>query len=119
MKQIRVIVLKANGTMIEKRIDANIHSYYKELNCDVIDIVTLPLGKKKFDFIIDDEGKLKEHIVNFYIVKGNKIVDYIANDCIICNFKHTENGTIETSLTDEDIKTIIKWRLSNAMFLEI
>lgn len=105
---IRVIELDRNVVEI-KNIKADLYSYYKELKCSCIDIINLPINKKRYSFIIDDEGKLKEHHANFYIARCGKIVDYIANKCIICNFKETEDGVVEDSLTEKDIANIFMW----------
>ena len=40
-------------------IDNNLESLYSILNCDLIDITYLTLGKKQFCVIVDDEGLLK------------------------------------------------------------
>ena len=40
-------------------IDNSLESLYSILNCDLIDITYLTLGKKQFCVIVDDEGLLK------------------------------------------------------------
>lgn len=42
-------------------ITANLESYYREIECDCIDIACLTVDGHPFDFIVDDVGLLKEN----------------------------------------------------------
>lgn len=94
-----------------KRIEGNLKGYYEALNCDLIDIIEIKINNKYYSIILDQEGKLKEnHIPNLiFINKHNKIIDYIANDFIICNTEETDDRLIEASLKDSDIKELLNY----------
>lgn len=106
MKVVRI--KKGHVEILE--IEKTLEGYYKALKCNYIDIIPLKINNKTYDFIIDDEAKFKSHYPNILLSnKDNKIVDYIANDVIICNSIETEDGLDEDELTDLDIKNIKRW----------
>lgn len=103
MKIIKLTKNKLETINIEKKLD----NYYKQLNCSIIDIVTVKINNKQYDLIIDDEGKLKDHEpILLFLDKDHDLIDYIATSCLICNSKETKDGIEEDSLTEQDIKDI-------------
>ena len=104
----KVIKIK-NGEAEVLDIENSLDSYHKVLNCNLIDIISLKINNKNYDFIIDDEGKLKEHYANIFLIKNDTPVDYLANDVIICNSVETDDGLDEGDLTELDIESIKNW----------
>ena len=104
----KVIKIK-NGEAEVLDIENSLNSYHNVLNCSLIDIISLKINNKNYDFIIDDEGKLKEHYANIFLVKNDIPVDHLANDVIICNSVETDDGLDEGELTDSDIENIKNW----------
>lgn len=85
MKNITGMLIRTDGTSASfKTIPANLESYYKTLDCDLIDIVNRQIGYDKayrFNIICDDEALLKSPAIasamnhNFdYCLYGNLFV---------------------------------------------
>lgn len=53
-----VLIADGKATIVE--VDDDLDSYYKLLDCDLIDIVTRRIGGKYYDIICDEEGLLKD-----------------------------------------------------------
>lgn len=104
-----------------EEIESNLKSYYKILNCDLIDILEIKINKKYYSIILDQEGKYKNnHIPNLiFINKNNEIIDYIANDFILCNIEETDEGLTEASLNDSDIKEILSYLKTCKYYIDI
>ena len=62
---VRVAVVKVKGDFIGyevKEIQSSLPSYYKEIGCNLIDVVRdVNIGKSVLDIIVDDEGLLKDN----------------------------------------------------------
>lgn len=104
-----------------EEIENNLKSYYKALNCDLIDILVIRINKKDYFIILDEEGKYKDnHIPNLiFINKNNEIIDYIANDFILCNIEETDEGLTEASLNDSDIKEILNYLKTCKYYIDL
>ena len=85
MKNITGMLIRTDGTKASfKTIPANLESYYKTLDCELIDIVNRQVGydkKYRFNIICDDEALLKSPAIasarshNFdYCLYGNLFV---------------------------------------------
>jgi hypothetical protein len=60
MPKITGLLIDVNtGKASAKTIDRNLESYYKILDCDMIDIVSRNIGARRFNIICDDEALLK------------------------------------------------------------
>lgn len=88
--------------MSVKDVEDRLETWYRELDCDTIDIVVRDLGGKRYDIICDDVGLLKPNKV--------AIVDRDFSPMIVGNIAITnDNGFGElTSLTDDDVEHILK-----------
>lgn len=104
-----------------EEIESNLKSYYKALNCDLIDIIVIRINKKDYSIILDEEGKYKDnHIPNLiFINKNNEIIDYIANDFILCNTEVTDEGLTEASLKDSEIKEILNYLKTCKYYIDL
>lgn len=115
-KQLNKIVLhgllirpnETNGKLYINQIDFidNLQAYYHVLKCERIDIQERKINGRIYDFIIDDEYLLKEP-------KESQIsaIELTQNEILFNRFiilgKANKEGQ-ETSLTDEDIQSILK-----------
>ena len=67
----RTVIVRADGSMPQvKDIENSLSSFYKEIGCSMINIVSLKIGGEYFDIICDEEGLLKEDPV-VTAVNGN------------------------------------------------
>ena len=91
MKYITGLLVKTDGSKATfKTIPANLESYYKTLDCELIDIVNRQIGYDKdfrFNIICDDEALLKAPTIasalnhNFdYCLYGNLFVVGVDKD---------------------------------------
>lgn len=77
--------------------------YYRLINCDTIDIATRFINGKLFDFIVDDEGLLKDEV---YISAVDKSYEpMLAGNLLIVNGCDDDGELV--SLTDNDIEHIL------------
>lgn len=90
-------ILIKNGTFQVKDIEDTLESYYKELKCDTIDIVTRRFGNKYFDIVCDDEGLYHDGYIS--MMDEELRSPTLVGNLFICN--HDCNGVL-TSLTEED-----------------
>jgi hypothetical protein len=102
MKKIKVYRIaedKEFTGVIEIRKDLD--SYYKAMDCELIDVVQVKLGSRKYDIIVDDEGMLKP---DFVITAVDPTLErYLAGNILIA--KYTGNGNFG-SISETDIKNI-------------
>lgn len=59
ISKIKVLIIDPEKGITEKVIDNNLRSFYREINCNYIDISSWSIAGQDYDFIIDDEGLLK------------------------------------------------------------
>ena len=101
---VRVAVVKVKGDFIGyevKEIQSSLPSYYKEIGCDLIDVVRdVNIGKSVLDIIVDDEGLLKDNPIASAVCVNAEQTLY--GNLVICR-SHEGNFT---DLTDEDIQEI-------------
>lgn len=96
--------------------EIELETYYKNLNCEHIDIVE-PYGldeegRKKYCLIVDDEALSKENPqINFFgsLLYGiTKHGQPLAGKVLVGQNKYTEDGICTVGLEEEDVKYILK-----------
>lgn len=105
-----------NISDVEVGEEIELETYYKNLDCDCIDIVDLygldEDGKRKYCLIVDDESLLKENPqINFFgsLLYGvTKHGQPLAGKVLVGKNKYTEDGLCTTGLEDEDVRYILE-----------
>jgi len=87
------------GTVEPVMVCNELHDWYKQLRCDLIDIVTASIDGEDFAIVCDDEGLLKESPRT--AVHGS-LQDIVGN-AMIC--RDTLDGQL-ASLSDRDIQLL-------------
>lgn len=97
-----LIDVKGDGTAKMTTIENELDEYYRILKCDIFDIISLRIGKHRYDIYCDDNGLLKTD-------KIISAVDCRRNPMLVGNLfvtKTNEEG--ETiSLSEEEIKEVL------------
>ena len=76
----------------------SLEDMYREIGCDTIDITSRKVNGKKFDFIVDDEGLLKDN-PRVSAVYAGTLEPALVGTLIICS--HDAGGhTTDISLKD-------------------
>ena len=96
---IRVVIKKPYQPAYEDNIKNDLHTFYKIINCDLIEMCSLPIDRD-ISMIIDDNGKMFGRTGNFIVPE--------FRDCILgtCIFSATDESGDNISLTDKQVKTI-------------
>lgn len=96
--------IEMNNNLTEKE---KLQFYYKQLNCEYIDMLELKINNTYYNIIFDDEGKLKfNNISSLAFMKNNKIIDFVVGDIIFCKVDD-EGETI--GLEESDIINLIEY----------
>ena len=104
----RVFVIDVNaGTYYTDDIQDDIKSYYKIIDCQLIDIAELEIDNTTFDVIYDDEGMFVKNGARPSVVDKNDNVRMVGT-VIFCYFN--KNGD-EIGLNDGDAATLNKYML--------
>lgn len=103
----KLMAILKNGQLEFDFVEDNLKSYYKILECDMIQIIQLNINDKIYSFILDDEGKLKENYINIILTHKEKIIDEIVGHVIIQKYDF-ENDEAE-NLTTSDQQNIQQW----------
>ena len=102
--KIKGILVDVKSNIIEVcEIEKSLESYYKILNCELIDIVSMKIGHRYFDIICDDEGLMKEDIT-ISAIYDDFTPALVGNLFIV---RHDGKGN-ERSLTSDDILLILE-----------
>lgn len=83
-----------------------LENLYNILECDLIDIQERKINGQYYDFIFDDEGKMKEGWQDNITAVERKSHEIIQGNILIVGLPNNEGQ--ETSLTDSQIEDIIK-----------
>lgn len=92
-----------------------LETYYKNLDCDCIDIVE-PYGldeegREKYCLIVDDEALVKENPqINFFGSLLYGVLDHkqpLAGKVLVGKNKYTEDGLCTVGLEEEDVRYIL------------
>lgn len=91
------------GSVKEVFIDENdLESFYKILDCRIIDIAVRDVDGKRFNIVCDDEGRLRENArVSACDEEGNPM---LVGNLLFCN----NDGASLSSLSKDDISHICK-----------
>lgn len=101
--KIKGVLIDVENNIAESReIERNLDTYYKVLNCDLIQIVNMSINGKYFDIICDEEGTFKES-PKISAIDSNYQPMLVGN-LFICN---TRNGN-EISLSEEEIDHVLE-----------
>lgn len=103
----KLMAILKNGQLEFDFVEDNLKSYYKILECDLIQVIQLKINGVNYNFIIDDEGKLKENYINIILIHKEKIIDEIVGHIIIQKYDY-ENDEVK-HLTNFDQMNIQKW----------
>lgn len=98
----RGVLLSKDGAFLVHYTD-NLDTLYKMLDCETIDIVTRNVKGKPFDFVVDDEGRMKRNHVQAVSSDGN---EWLLGNILIAGFCD-ENGDL-TDIDDTDLGRIIQ-----------
>ena len=102
--KIKGILVDVNSNIIDVcEIEKSLESYYKILNCELIDIVSMKIGHRYFDIICDDEGLMQEDIT-ISAIYDDFTPALVGNLFIV---RHDGKGN-ERSLTSNDISMIFE-----------
>lgn len=98
-----VLICPDKGTAEKKTIGNDLHDWYAELDCELVDIPERTIGGKYFDIICDDEGLLK---ADPYIsaIDAN-YQPMLVGRLFVC---HHDNAGNMTSLTDDECVHVLK-----------
>ena len=97
-----LIDVKGDGTAKMTTIENELDEYYRILKCDIFDIISLRIGKHRYDIYCDDNGLLKTD-------KIISAVDCKCNPMLVGNLfvtKTDEEGET-VSLSEEEIKEVL------------
>lgn len=97
----RVMVIKGGKMPQVKDIEKSLDGYYKEIGCDVIDIVSRKINGSWFDIIMDDEGLFKDPLVVTAVDPTGSPA--LVGTLIICKFDGVDDVT---DLESGDVETI-------------
>ena len=97
-----VLIDVVNNTAKVVEIEKKLESYYKILNCNLIDITSRYIGDRLFDIICDDEGLYKENFIVSALTKNR--TPALVGNLFVVKFDGCED---ETSLTDEEINYVL------------
>ena len=119
--KIRAIYLRAGVDIPPEVIEIddrdNLDELYRLINCNSIDVTYRQFDKKIFAVVCDDNGKLKnDSITSAITMRANQPIrtDLVGN-LIVTGYPNDEGDF--TSLSDEDIKTILRNVISLQLFV--
>ena len=102
--KIKGILVDVKSNIIDVcEIEKSLESYYKILNCELIDIASMKIGNRYFDIICDDEGLMKEDI-NISAIYDDFTPALVGNILVV---RHDGKGN-ERSLTSKDILLVLE-----------
>lgn len=99
MAKIHGILIK-NGQLSEAFLEDKLEVYYRELECDLIDIVNRKIGGKYFDIVCDEEGLYHDGFISMMTEDSQQPL--LVGNLFICN----HDGPNLASLEESDIKLI-------------
>lgn len=98
----KALLLNVYGDYIKVvDIEDDLHTYYRLLDCSMIEIVERKIGRKWFDVICDEEGTFQEQPKISAIDNLGRVM-FVGN---LLFMHHDEEGNM-TGLSDNDIKYI-------------
>ncbi|MBO4847086.1 MAG: hypothetical protein J5525_12450 [Lachnospiraceae bacterium] len=77
-------------------------TYYKILNCRIVEMPDRLIGDRVYTFIVDEEGKLKDNQLSAAIVKDGDIEDEFVGNIIITKVDYSTGELVELDQSDID-----------------
>lgn len=84
----------------------DLDSWYKALDCNLVQTVYRSIGGKEFCLICDEEGLFAERLPVAITLDGDKIIEMLVGSILIAGLPDAEGNN--TDLSDEDVKHILK-----------
>lgn len=116
----KFLILNTNNQLNKLYIEDNssikelLNLFYKNINCDTIEIISLKINNITYDLVIDENGKFKSNnIKTLVIVKNSHIMDYIVGNII---FTKSNNNGDTIGLSNYDIINISSWLKNSEKF---
>lgn len=105
-RMVRGYLLDADGTRTGREVtfQDELPELYKLLNCDCITVTYRNIGRNLYDIIADDEGLFKKNCRSSAI--NTEFRTELVGNLLVVNRKHTRDGYVSESLTDEDIELL-------------
>lgn len=100
----KAMIINKNGetNLIDFEIDNVLEQSYRELNCSLIDIVSVKIKGTAFDIIVDDEGLMKQ---NPKLTVSSNLRKLFGTVMIVPNETDDEGGYVR-GLNEEEIETL-------------
>ena len=73
--------------------DKELHQFYKLINTDIIEHLTVEINGKKYDLWFDEEGKFKRNAPLYPLSHNGKIYDIIMGNIVVT--KSTRGGKVK------------------------
>lgn len=96
--RIWVTVISSKMQISKKGLD----TYYKILNCRIVEMPDRLIGDRVYTFIVDEEGKLKDNQLSAAIVKDGDIEDEFVGNIIITKVDYSTGELVELDQSDID-----------------
>ena len=94
---------KGNVTQLDFELNNVLEQAYREIECDLIDIITIHIDDIAVDVIVDDEGLMKENPI--YTVYASEEMQLFGNVLLVPNDINHE-GEYYRGFTDREITVI-------------
>ena len=93
-------ILIKDGMLAEIDLKDDLEVFYKELNCDTIDIVRRKIGNRIYDIVCDEEGLFHDGYISMMDVKSQSPM--LVGRLFICR----HDGPELASLTEDDVRHV-------------
>lgn len=97
-----LLITKDDVKVVKSTGESDLEFFYKNIECDCIDIVARKVGGKVFEIVCDDEGLLKESPRPSAISKNNEVE--LVGNLMFFHGVDSEGDLID--ITKDDVKTI-------------
>ncbi|HHY08616.1 MAG TPA: hypothetical protein GX530_08900 [Corynebacteriales bacterium] len=111
-----IIKIDTKGNVRQLNFELNnvLEQAYREIECDLIDIITIHIDDIAVDVIVDDEGLMKENPI--YTVYASEEMQLFGNVLLVPNDINHE-GEYHRGFTDREI-TVIQNNIKELVDLE-
>ena len=111
MRKIKALLVE-NHELTEVEIEDNLQAFYDTIDCELVEMITRYINGESYCFIIDEEGRLKDHKKNDLEalgIDGNKrALEGIVGSFLIVGV-YTINEAEICSLSAQEIAEIKKY----------
>ena len=102
-----VLVDVENNEIKKVEVKDSLHSFYKLLKCDTIDIVIRNINGVNVAIVCDDDGLFKsDQIPSVLTLHNGEVVEQIVNNVLIFSADTDDDGNM-LSLSDEEINQLL------------